>query len=82
MLTIMVFLRSNQKLPTFPRGADRSPDHVRGAALCSCKYIKTRAEYSVNAFQISEVIPATAATGQPLPGEQMFSVAALDVSSP
>src|SRR5258705_3798567 len=39
---------------------------------------QTRAEYPMNAFQASEVkIPATAATGPPLPGEQMFSVAAL-----
>jgi hypothetical protein len=32
MLTIMVLLRSNQKLPALPRRADRSSDHEAAVA--------------------------------------------------
>jgi hypothetical protein len=32
MLTIMVLLQSNQKLPAFPRCADRSSDHEAAVA--------------------------------------------------
>src|SRR5258708_9542354 len=82
MLTIMVLLRSNRKLPAFPRRADRSSDHDRGAVVASMQYIKTRPDYPMNAFRvrvssIGSQIPATASTGYHLLGEPMFSIAAL-----
>jgi hypothetical protein len=42
MLTIMVLLRSNQKLPAFPRQADWSPDHDRGAAVASIQIYQNK----------------------------------------
>src|SRR6266545_5468272 len=74
MLTIMVLLRSNQKLPAFPRRADRSSDHDRGAAVAYTN-IKTRPEYPMNAFNYRKSNPATAATGyQPLGGQRFAAL--------
>jgi hypothetical protein len=55
MLTIMVLLRSNRKLPAFPRRADYRSVTIEGLQLRPYQYIKTRAEYPMNAFQLSEV---------------------------